>query len=143
MIVNYCLLTRCVLQGAGYFLWRLILAILEAEGFFFPNLKFTSQRSSFLNYNFREKMDHATVLLSSVSAMLSKDSLFVLSLIWVVYRIGRLLYNISPFHPLYGFPGPKLAAMSFLYEAYYDWILTGRYGHEIKRMHAIYGESWR
>ena len=59
--------------------------------------------------------------------------------LWGAYRIGKVLYNISPFHPLSRFPGPKIASASYLYEAYYDWIRVGRYGHEIKRMHDIYG----
>lgn len=29
--------------------------------------------------------------------------------------------------------------MGFFYEGYYDWILVGRYGHEIRRMHEKYG----
>lgn len=36
------------------------------------------------------------------------------------YRIALALYNISPFHPLAKFPGPKIAAASYVYEAYYD-----------------------
>ena len=59
--------------------------------------------------------------------------------IWVGYRFLIVLYNISPFHPLVKFPGPKIAAASYLYEAYYDWWLVGRYGHEIRRMHERYG----
>ncbi|KAL6707625.1 hypothetical protein ACN47E_003975 [Coniothyrium glycines] len=59
--------------------------------------------------------------------------------LWVVYRILIALYNISAFHPLSRFPGPKIAAASYLYEAYYDWILQGRYGKEIARMHEQYG----
>jgi hypothetical protein len=49
------------------------------------------------------------------------------------------LYNISPSHPLSHFPGPKIAAASYLYEAYYDWWCVGRYGHVIKSMHDQYG----
>jgi hypothetical protein len=37
------------------------------------------------------------------------------------------------------FPGPKIAAASYLYEAYYDWWLVGRYGKVIARMHESYG----
>ncbi|MBE3045723.1 hypothetical protein IMZ48_24890 [Candidatus Bathyarchaeota archaeon] len=59
--------------------------------------------------------------------------------LWGAYRVTRAIYNISPFHPLSRFPGPKIAAVSYLYEAYYDWILVGRYGHVIKRMHDDYG----
>ncbi|KAL2211572.1 benzoate 4-monooxygenase cytochrome P450 [Sarocladium strictum] len=57
----------------------------------------------------------------------------------VGYRVLRCLYNISPFHPLYRFPGPKIAAVSYLYEAYHDWILKGRYGKVIADMHKTYG----
>jgi hypothetical protein len=58
---------------------------------------------------------------------------------WLAYRVGIALYNISPFHPLAHFPGPKIAAASYLYEAYYDWWLVGRYGKVIARMHESYG----
>ncbi|KAL2060745.1 hypothetical protein VTL71DRAFT_9387, partial [Oculimacula yallundae] len=37
------------------------------------------------------------------------------------------------------FPGPKLAAVSFWYEFYYDVILGGQYTFEIARMHEKYG----
>jgi cytochrome P450 len=49
------------------------------------------------------------------------------------------LYNISPFHPLSHIPGPKVAAATWLYEAWFDLILGGRYTNEIKRMHEVYG----
>ncbi|KAL8344894.1 hypothetical protein RB601_005097 [Gaeumannomyces tritici] len=50
-----------------------------------------------------------------------------------------MLYNISPLHPLYRFPGPKLAAATCAYEAYYDWRLVGRYSKAVKQMHERYG----
>ncbi|KAF5516291.1 Cytodhrome P450 monooxygenase aflU [Colletotrichum siamense] len=59
--------------------------------------------------------------------------------LYVAYYILVALYNISPFHPLARFPGPKIAAASYLYEAYYDWWLLGRYGKVIARMHEQYG----
>jgi len=65
--------------------------------------------------------------------------LIQLILLWVVYRICLALYNISPFHKLYRFPGPRIAAASYLYEAYYDWYLGGRYTAAIARMHEEYG----
>jgi hypothetical protein len=61
--------------------------------------------------------------------------------VWLTYRLARALYNISPYHSLHQFPGPKLAAMSFLYEFWYDGILWGRYTHEIERMHQKYGTA--
>lgn len=59
---------------------------------------------------------------------------------WVFYHVIVLLYNISPFHPLAAFPGPRVAAAAYWYEAYYDWWLVGRYTHEIRRMHEKYGK---
>ncbi|CEJ58848.1 Putative Benzoate 4-monooxygenase cytochrome P450 [Penicillium brasilianum] len=55
----------------------------------------------------------------------------VLALLTVIYRLYA--------HPLAGFPGPKLAAATFLYEFYYDIIKGGMYIWEIERMHEIYG----
>jgi hypothetical protein len=62
--------------------------------------------------------------------------------LWLGYRLIIALYNISPFHPLYKFPGPKLAAASYLYESWYDLVKVGRYTREIRSMHAKYGRSF-
>ncbi|KAJ5690941.1 hypothetical protein N7488_012508 [Penicillium malachiteum] len=59
--------------------------------------------------------------------------------LWVIYRVMRALYNISPLHPLSKFPGPKLAGATFFYEGWFDLVRGGRYTHEIKRLHEIYG----
>ncbi|KAK8072563.1 cytochrome P450 [Apiospora saccharicola] len=60
--------------------------------------------------------------------------------LWVAYRTLQAVYNVSPLHPLYHFPGPRLAAMSFAYEAWFDFFPhTGRYSFEIKKMHEKYG----
>lgn len=67
------------------------------------------------------------------------SSVLYLLLLWTGYRVGVAFYNISPFHPLSHFPGPKVAAASYFYEAYYDWWLVGRYGKVIARMHDHYG----
>lgn len=79
--------------------------------------------------------------LGLTEALLSKNSYLLLFALWLAYRVLIALYNISPLHPLHKFPGPKLAAMGYLYEGYYDFILVGRYGHEIRRMHEIYGKT--
>ncbi|KAK3897323.1 trichodiene oxygenase [Staphylotrichum tortipilum] len=42
-------------------------------------------------------------------------------------------------HPLAKFPGPKLAALTRLYEAYYDVILDGQYTFKIEKLHKKYG----
>lgn len=51
----------------------------------------------------------------------------------------RTVYHLY-FHPLSRFPGPKLAAATFIYEFYYDVIKSGMYIWEIERMHEKYGE---
>lgn len=43
-------------------------------------------------------------------------------------------------HPLAKFPGPKLAAITRLYEGYYDAILDGQYTFKIEQLHKKYGE---
>lgn len=78
---------------------------------------------------------------SGVRALLSPSSILYLIGLWVAHSILTALYDASPFHPLSRFPGPKLAAATYLYEAYFEWWLVGRYGHEIRRMHERYGES--
>ncbi|KAI1375408.1 cytochrome P450 [Hypoxylon crocopeplum] len=75
----------------------------------------------------------------SLRVALSPTNIIFLVGCWVGYYVVVALYNISPFHPLYRFPGPKVAAISYLYEAYFDWWLMGRYGREIRRMHETYG----
>ncbi|OCL07147.1 putative P450 monooxygenase [Glonium stellatum] len=41
--------------------------------------------------------------------------------------------------PISSFPGPRLAALTFWYEFYYDVIQGGRYTWEIEKMHKKYG----
>lgn len=43
--------------------------------------------------------------------------------------------------PIAKFPGPKLAALSFWYEFYYDVIQGGRYTWKIRELHDKYGRS--
>jgi ABC-type amino acid transport system permease subunit len=74
-----------------------------------------------------------------LKATLSLSSVAWLVGVWIAYRIAIALYNISPFHPLSHFPGPKIAAASYVYEAYYDWWCVGMYGKVIVRMHEQYG----
>lgn len=64
---------------------------------------------------------------------------FLLSVaILVLFQVILLAYNVYA-HPLAKIPGPKLAAMSKLYELWHDLGRKGRYVFEIERMHAKYG----
>ncbi|TAQ83096.1 hypothetical protein B7494_g8578 [Chlorociboria aeruginascens] len=58
----------------------------------------------------------------------------------VVITLSLAIYRIF-YHPLSRFPGPKLAAASRWYEAYYDlcYGMGGQYTAEIRRMHEKYG----
>jgi len=80
-----------------------------------------------------------SVLVNGARVVFSWSSIITLVGVWFGYRVLIALYNVSPFHPLSRFPGPKIAAASYLYEAWYDWILVGHYGHKIREMHEQYG----
>ncbi|KAI0154616.1 cytochrome P450, partial [Xylariaceae sp. FL1272] len=56
----------------------------------------------------------------------------------VTYYSGLAVYRLF-FHPLAHFPGPKLAAISRWYEAYYDVVKDGQYTFKIKELHKKYG----
>lgn len=64
----------------------------------------------------------------------------VLASTFVGYVVLLAVYRLY-FSPLSNFPGPKLAALTGLYEFYYDYWLDGKYIFEIKKMHGTYGES--
>ncbi|TGJ85575.1 hypothetical protein E0Z10_g3221 [Xylaria hypoxylon] len=64
--------------------------------------------------------------------------LLVLSCLWIVLYVVKVIYRLY-LHPLAKFPGPKLAAGTFLYEGYYDVVKRGKYVHRIEEMHSQYG----
>lgn len=76
----------------------------------------------------------------SFTDILTLRNVAILFTLWAISFVLRTAYNVSPFHPLHKFPGPKLAYMSYLYEFYFDVIKSGRYSREIKRFHEIYGK---
>lgn len=56
----------------------------------------------------------------------------------VLLAMRIVIYRLYA-HPLANFPGPKLAAATFLYEFYFDVLKRGMYIWEIERMHQVYG----
>ncbi|KAG9258790.1 cytochrome P450 [Emericellopsis atlantica] len=56
----------------------------------------------------------------------------------VTYFVCRAIYRLY-FHPLAKVPGPKLAALTTWYCAYYDIIEGGQYVWKIKELHDQYG----
>ena len=59
------------------------------------------------------------------------------SIAWVAVTV---VYRFV-FHPLAGFPGPKLAIATYAYEWYYDLYLGGQYTFKLKELHEKYGIS--
>ena len=59
----------------------------------------------------------------------------------VLYSAVVVFYRLL-LHPLAKFPGPKLAAATGLYEAYYDLIRRpgGFFMYEVRKMHELYGK---
>ncbi|KAM0124736.1 hypothetical protein ACHAP3_010138 [Botrytis cinerea] len=61
--------------------------------------------------------------------------IIVILLSYIAYGIVWRLY----FSPIAEFPGPKLAAISILYEIYHEIVLGGKYTFKIKELHEKYG----
>ena len=70
-------------------------------------------------------------------AFLAAASVVLYSLCFGVLVAYRLFWS-----PLSKFPGPKLAAATYLYEGYYDVIKRGKYTFKIRDLHAQYGQSY-
>jgi hypothetical protein len=56
----------------------------------------------------------------------------------LTYTLYGAIYRLY-LSPVAKFPGPKLAAVTFWYEFYFDVIKHGGYVYEIERMHDKYG----
>ncbi|KAI4102600.1 MAG: hypothetical protein L6R37_004313 [Teloschistes peruensis] len=57
---------------------------------------------------------------------------------YILYFISLVIYRLY-FSPLAKFPGPPLAAATYLYEGYYDVVKRGKYTFKLKDIHAKYG----
>lgn len=58
----------------------------------------------------------------------------------VTLVVTKSLYRLY-FHPLSKFPGPRLAAVTHLYEFYHDVVRNGMFLWKIQEMHEKYGET--
>ena len=55
-----------------------------------------------------------------------------------LYFSALVVYRLY-FSPLSKFPGPRLAAATYLFEGYYDVVKRGKYTFKIGDLHAEYG----
>lgn len=74
----------------------------------------------------------AVFLMSLISILLR------LSAALLAYWIARAIYRIT-FHPLAGFPGPKLAAITSMYGGWYDLRFAPSYCKQLPALHDKYG----
>lgn len=59
-----------------------------------------------------------------------------------IFSVGVCVATSRLFlHPLRGFPGPPLAALTRWYQAYYDIIKQGSLLRQVNSLHEKYGES--
>lgn len=57
----------------------------------------------------------------------------------ILYWLYLVIYRLY-FAPVARFPGPKLAAITYLYEFYHDRLFAGRYVFKIQELHKQYGQ---
>lgn len=62
----------------------------------------------------------------------------IVAIVVACYTLYGAIHRLY-FSPVASFPGPKLAALTFWYEIYYDIIKHGRYTWKIMELHKHYG----
>jgi hypothetical protein len=70
------------------------------------------------------------------------SSTFVIGCSILLYIIGHRIYRIFYdlyLHPLAHIPGPKLAAITYLYQTYYSLVGGSRFYIQIGKLHQKYG----
>ncbi|KAI9710154.1 MAG: hypothetical protein M1820_002956 [Bogoriella megaspora] len=60
-----------------------------------------------------------------------------LMIAWIIWNILRCIHRLY-YHPLRNVPGPRLAALTFWYETYYEVVQPARYTWKIGELHEQY-----
>lgn len=83
--------------------------------------------------------DHPLKLSNMAIPAITLSNLAAAGLTAVVIYVTAVVWYRLQLHPLSHIPGPKLAAMTWLYEIYHDMILPGQYVFKIQELHKQYG----
>ncbi|CAG8210866.1 unnamed protein product [Penicillium nalgiovense] len=92
---------------------------------------------------FNTTIDHFETFVSiqtfqKQTLLTSRTPFLLVVSIFLAYALGLVLYRLY-LHPLHRFPGPRLAAISNLYELYFDYAHDGQSIFKVERMHRKYG----
>ena len=60
-------------------------------------------------------------------------------IILLISRLTLIIVSRLVLSPIAKFPGPKLAALSYWYEFYYEVVKGGKYTWKIRELHDKYG----
>ena len=121
---------RCGIKASGSLTFSLLLSRLKHSSIQYSVVTFQNSPWGYL--------EHPTIAMQSVMNFSLDNNLIRLAAAFVFYLITLTIYRLF-FHPLAKFPGPKLAAISLYYEAYYDVAKGGVYMFKIDELHKIYG----
>jgi hypothetical protein len=77
--------------------------------------------------------------MGSLPPQIANTNLLTLLLCSVIGYVSLVFVYRLFFHPLASFPGPRLAAVTSLYQIYYDVCKGGEFLHHIKGLHEVYG----
>lgn len=87
------------------------------------------------------KLLAATMGILESWAASSADIFIATALLAFIYIVG-LAVSRRYFHPLSGFPGPRLAAITNWYEFYYDVVQDGTFLGRIPMLHKHFGMQY-
>jgi hypothetical protein len=87
--------------------------------------------------NQQHQMSNPSILHSSL-ATASQHYIITSILLLTLVASWKIIYRLY-LHPLSKIPGPKIAAVTWLYEVYFDVWCGGKFVFEIGTLHEIYG----